>query len=134
MPSKKSRLQLYADECFPVTSVTFLKSLGFSINHAFDLKLIQKSDRVHLQESKKLKRVLITLDRDFLYYNKINLDMHPGVIVISTGSNTPGHINCICEKALKQIDPHYCQNSLVKITFNKITRSKLGKIISSKNL
>lgn len=54
MPSKKSRLQLYADECFPVTSVTYLKSLGYSIIHAYDRKLIGKSDQGKIVNEKAL--------------------------------------------------------------------------------
>lgn len=70
MSSKKSHIQLYADECFPVPSVTYLKSLGYSIIHAYDKNFIQKADTFHLTTSKKLQRVLITLDRDFIFYDK----------------------------------------------------------------
>ncbi len=55
MSSKKSHIQLYADECFPVTSVTHLKSKGFSIIHAYDKKLFTKSvNKICL---KALKRI-----------------------------------------------------------------------------
>ena len=105
MSSKKSRIQLYADECFPVTTVIELKSFGYSIVHAFDRKLVRKPDKLHLKESKKLKRTLITLDRDFIYYEQVRLSEHPGVIVISDGSATPKNINKICKNCLLYTSP-----------------------------
>lgn len=134
MPSKKSRLKLYADECFPVTSVTYLKSLGYSIIHSFDKKLIGRSDQVHLKESKKLERVLITLDRDFLYYQRVNLSKHPGVIVISAGSPTPNNVNKICKKLLAGLSEDFLKNSLIKATSTKIIKMKEGKIVIEKKL
>ena len=134
MPSKKSHIPLYADECFPVPVTTYLKSLGYSIIHAYDQNFIQKSDYFHLSKSKKLKRILITLDRDFLYYNQVNLDSHPGVIVISSGSATPFNINKICEKLLKNISKNFIKNALIKITINKITKLKQGVVVSKKFL
>lgn len=134
MPSKKSRLQLYADECFPVTSVTYLKSLGYSIIHAYDRKLIRKPDQLHLKESKKLERVLITLDRDFLYYQSVNLSKHPGVIVISAGSATPQNINKICKRLLIKLAEDFLKDSLIKVTSSKIIKMKEGKIVNEKRL
>lgn len=134
MPSKKSHVQLYADECFPVATVTYLKSLGYSIVHAFDKKMIQKSDQAHLKISKKLQRVLITLDRDFLYYEQINIVKHPGVIVISVGSATPPQINKVCKKLLKNITKDFIKDALIKVTTNKITKLKEDKIVREKRL
>jgi predicted nuclease of predicted toxin-antitoxin system len=132
MPSKKSHLQLYADECFPVASVTYLKSLGYSIIHAYDLKFIKKSDRFHLQQSKKLKRVLITLDRDFIFYEQAALINHQGIIVISVGSVTPITVNKICEKFLKTIGNPDLKESLTTVTNDKVTKQKDQKIIYEK--
>jgi predicted nuclease of predicted toxin-antitoxin system len=134
MPSKKSRMQFYADECFPVTSVMELKSLGYSIVHAFDRKLIHKPDLIHLKESKKLKRALITLDRDFIYYEQVRLNEHPGVIVVSAGSATPKNINKICKKLLATINSNFIKNSLIKVTLSKIIKMKEGKIVSERKL
>lgn len=134
MPSKnkKTHLQLYADECFPVPSVTYLKSLGFSIVHAFDYKYVQKPDRLHLKKSRSLNRILITIDRDFLYYNQVSLTDHPGVIVISAGSPTTTAVNDICKKLLKTIGETFIQESLVKVTNDKIIKIKDQKIVFEK--
>lgn len=128
MPSKKSHLKLYADECFPIPSVTYLKSLGFSIIHAYDLKLVKKSDRLHLKTSRKLNRVLITLDRDFIYYEQASLIEHPGVIVISVGSTTTVSVNKVCKKLLKTIGDDYVKASLVRVTNTKIIKKKKDKV------
>jgi predicted nuclease of predicted toxin-antitoxin system len=134
MPSKKSHLQLYADECFPVPSVTYLKSLGFSIVHAFDYKYVQKSDRLHLKKSRSLHRILITIDRDFLYYEQVSLKDHPEVIVISAGSPTTTTVNEICKKLLNNIGETFVNASMVKVTTNKIIKIKDQKKVSEKIL
>ncbi len=134
MHSKKSHIRLYADECFPITSALYIRSLGYSIVHAFDIKLIRKKDFLHLQTAQKLKRTLITLDRDFLYFEKANLDKHPGVIVISTGSATPKSINIVIKKLLKNISPDFTKESIIKITTSKIIIIKEDKIVFEKKL
>ena len=134
MPSKKSRIRLYADECFPVPSATRLKSLGYSIVHAYDKNLVQKNDRTHLAESKKLGRVLITLDRDFLYYNEVDLDNHPGVIVVSVGSTTPINVDKVCQKLLQNISEDFAKDSLLRVTVAKIVKIKKGKTILVKSI
>lgn len=125
MPSK-IRLQLYADECFPLPSVTYLKSLGFSIVHAFDKRNVQKKDSFHLIESRRLGRILITLDRDFLYYSEADLKNHPGIIVVSSSSITSPYVNKVCNKAFKHMTSNFIKHSLVMVTDNKITRVKDG--------
>ncbi len=132
MPSRKLRIQFYADECFPVPSVTYLKSLGYSIIHAYDKKQINKRDQIHLAVSKKLKKVLITLDRDFIYYNEANLTNHPGVIVISVSSSTPIRVNNVCAKLLNEISENMVSNSLLKVTTDKIIKIKKGTKVFEK--
>lgn len=134
MPSKKSDLKLYADECFPIPSVSHLKSKGISIQFALQLKAIQKSDEEHLKNSKKLKRTLITLDRDFIYYNKVSLVKHPGVIIISLGSATWINVNKVCDKVLPKINNDLVKNSLIKVTMDKIIKIKSGKVIFEKKI
>ena len=132
MPSRKIRLQLYADENFPVTSVKYLKSLGVSIVHAYAMGNVRKSDLFHLKASKTLGRILITLDRDF-NYNWTTLQNHPGVILVRSGSQTSAAINAICQKAFKKLTPHFVSQSLVRITTDKIWRNK-NKVIEEFNL
>lgn len=127
MPSDKPRIQLYADECFPVTSATYLKSLGVSIIHAYDKNFVQRSDRFHLQQSKKLKRVLITLDRDFNDYEEAPLRGYPGVIIISVPSATTLNVNNVCKKAFKYLTVNFVKEALVKVTNSKIIKMKEGK-------
>ena len=127
MPSKKVRLQLYADENFPVGSVKYLKSLGISIIHAYDKNYIQKSDLFHLKISKSLDRILITRDRDF-QYNWTSLKDHPGVILISPGNQTSEAVNNVCNKSFKKVTPNFVSESLVRISTDKIIRNKNGLI------
>ncbi len=133
MPSKKSAIQFYADECFPVTSSTYLKSKGISIVHAYDRGYIQKKDKFHLEASKKISRVLITLDRDFIAYKDVSLKGYPGVIVVSVGSTTPINVNRALLKGLKKLNMDYIKGSLITLTYSKIIKNKDGQI-SEKDL
>ena len=134
MRSKKPKLPLYADECFPVPAVTYLKSLGYSIIHAYDKNFIQKSDHFHLLNSKKLDRVLISLDRDFNSYETTDLKGYPGVIIISVGSTTPLHIIKVCRKILRFISHDLVKESLVKVTIDRLVKIKKGEIVYEKLL
>ena len=134
MPSKRSLVQFYADECFPIPSVTYLRSLGYSIIHAFDKNYIRKTDRFHLLASKKLNRILITLDRDFIYYKQAHLVDNPGVIVISVGSATPVNINKVCRKLIKNISRDLLKGSLITITIDKLIKIKDGKVVVEKKI
>ena len=132
MPSKKIRLRLYADENFPVSSATFLKSIGVSLVHAFDLKLVNKGDKTHINKAKKLQRTIITIDRDFLYYSAITTRDSFGAIVISTGNATPDHINLICQKTLHKISEDSIKGAFAKVTIEKITIVK-NKTVTKKS-
>ncbi|OGM30199.1 hypothetical protein A2630_03170 [Candidatus Woesebacteria bacterium RIFCSPHIGHO2_01_FULL_44_10] len=57
------------------------------------------------------------------------MDNHPGAIVVSTGFVTPENVNRILRKALPVLTQNYVKNSFIKITSNKITRIKGGKLI-----
>ena len=127
MPSKKVRLRLYADENFPLSSVKHLKSLGISVIHAYSMNYIQKSDQFHLKVSKALERVLITRDRDFAY-NWTTLRNHPGVILVSPGSQTADAVNKICSRAFKRITVNFVAESLIRVSTDKIIRNKNGII------
>lgn len=126
-PFKKIRLKLYADECFPVTSSTHLKSRSVSIIHAYERNEINKGDSFYFKKSKKLNRTLITLDRDFLQYEDSFLKGHPGVIIISVGTASAPNINKICDIALPKLTPNYVNESIVRVTKNKIKKFKGGK-------
>ncbi len=129
MSSKKIKLRLYADENFPLPTCTFLRSKGVSIVHAYDLGFTNKSDLIHIKKAKALKRTIITIDRDFLYYPGINTHDSLGAIVISTSNPTPLNINTICSKALTKITQHLVKSSYIKITTNKIHRTKDEKTV-----
>ena len=126
MPSKKIRIRLYADENFPLPAVMYLKSLGISIVHAYDLNLVEKNDKVHIREAKKLRRTIISIDRDFLYYSDISLQDSYGAIIVSTGNPTSQHIGEICKKALIKITPNYTRGAFIKISIDKMTRTRKG--------
>lgn len=121
MPSKPD-LQLYADECFPLTTVVYLRSLGFSIKHASEFNFLGKSDLQHLKNAQRHEKTLITLDRDFLGYTQSRVSNTCGVIIIQAGAIAPKHVNLICRKQLKRLTKHSIKNSLTLVTIDKITK------------
>lgn len=122
MPSKKSRIYLYADENIPIPTVTHLKEKGISIVHAYDYNYVNKNDNLHYKKSKALNRVLLSLDRDFKRFKGVPMKTHPGIILITTGNNTPKHINFIIDKALKEISENAVRHSIHRATIDKITK------------
>jgi len=95
---------------------------------------VQKNDLLHLKKSKQLKRTLITLDRDFIFYEQVSLQNHAGVIIISTGSATSQHINAVCKKVLNNIGNDFMKDALIKVTIDKIIKIKDGQIVYEKRL
>ena len=128
MSSRKSRLRLYADENIPIPCVTYLKAKGIAIKHAFDFNLVAKPDKEHLQKSKNLNRVLISLDRDMNKFKGIVLHDHPGVILLSSGNITPPHLNLLLNKVIKHISPFFAKSSLIRITVDMLTQEKNGAV------
>lgn len=133
MPSKKSRLPLYADENIAVQTVSRLKTKGISVIHAYDLNYVNKRDELHFKKSKSLKRILLSLDKDFKRFKGIPVGNHPGIILITSGSSTYKHINKILDKALKHIPEDYIKHSILRISMDKIVKEKNGKT-SEKNI
>ncbi len=128
MPSKNHRIQFYADECIPIPSVSFLRKKGINVVHVYDEDLVGKSDSYQLNHSKKLGRVLLSLDNDFKKFDGKNLNKHPGVILITVGNTTPDNINRVIDKVVRIIKEDYVENSLIRITIAKIKRIKKGAI------
>lgn len=124
MPSKKSGIQFYADECFPLTTVIYLRSAGYSIKHSSEYNFLNKSDIAHLKFAKSKEKILITLDRDFLGYTTERAKGTKGIVVITSGSNAPKHINGICKKQLPKIKRRFVANSVILISNDKITKNK----------
>jgi len=117
----------YADEDFPVSSITHLRSKGFSIIHVYDRGNTGKKDLEQLKISKKLNRVLVTLDKDFWQEGRFNLFGHPGVIVLRTASSTPPVVNKIAEKVLKRVERIKLKESVLYASTDKIWRRKKGR-------
>ena len=114
----------YADECVPVVSVTYLRSKGFSVIHAYEKGYVQVKDSQHIKISKKLNRILIALDKDFWQKRKFSLSGHPGIIVLKTTSSTPSTINKVAEKTLKRIARIELKESILYVSVDKIRRRR----------
>lgn len=128
MPSKKSKVNLYADENIPVQVVSHLKSRGISIVHCFDYHYVNKKDELHFKKSKSLKKILLSLDKDFRKYKDFPIKNHPGIILITAGNTTYDHLNKILDKVLRFISEDIVKHAILRATIDKIVKEKDGKI------
>lgn len=119
---KQSSRLYYADECIPLPSVTYLRSRGFSIIHAYEKGYTAVNDLEQLKISKKLNRILIALDKDFWQRRKFNLSGHPGVIVLKSTSSIPSAINKVAEKVLRRTDKIKLKESILYASKDRIRR------------
>jgi predicted nuclease of predicted toxin-antitoxin system len=125
---------LYADENIAIPTVTYLKSKGVSIVHAYSIGFINKKDELHFKKSKSLNRILLSLDKDFRKFKGALMDDHPGIILVTSGSSTFEHINEILDKGLKKISSDYVRRSIIRVTMDKIVKEKDGKVVNEKKL
>lgn len=127
MPTKVCKTHFYADECIPLPVVTSLKISGINIIHVYDKDFVSKSDDFHFKQSKKLERVLITLDKDYYKYTKFQLNNHPGILLLHVGTVTPKSIERLLRKILKYLTPNFMNESRVVGSMSSLKKEKNQK-------
>ena len=58
-------LRLFADQCVPVTVITFLRDAGYEVLCLRDFLPIESVDSVVITKAQELETILITLNGDF---------------------------------------------------------------------
>jgi predicted nuclease of predicted toxin-antitoxin system len=80
--TQPSELKLCADASIPKPFVDELRDASISIRTALEDGVNRKADQAILSWARRLKRVLVTLDRDFWNNQKFPLQKTPGIIFI----------------------------------------------------
>lgn len=128
MPTKLVKTHFYADECVPIQVISSLRRDGINILHVFEKDFIRKSDNFHFHQSKKLNRVLITLDNDFNRYNSFHLLNHPGIVLLKVGNVIPKNIERVLRKTLKYLTPDFMRESRVIASVRCLKKEKNQKV------
>jgi predicted nuclease of predicted toxin-antitoxin system len=82
------RLRLYADENLDLDLVRHLRhDRRLNIKSAHELGFVGREDSFHFEEAKRLKRWLVTNDRDFLQHRKFPFQALPGIIILDFGDD-----------------------------------------------
>ncbi|HLC37048.1 MAG TPA: DUF5615 family PIN-like protein [archaeon] len=75
-------MKFLADENIPVSITSELRRKGFNVKSLKELKLFGIPDRRVLEIAKKMDRVIITYDKDFLNLFRISNQNHKGIILL----------------------------------------------------
>lgn len=82
---KKTRSRFYADENFPAGATEILREMGFDVRSAQEAGKQSHPDQNQIAEARRLRRVLITCDHDYLDNRRYPLTTFHAVIVFDFG-------------------------------------------------
>jgi predicted nuclease of predicted toxin-antitoxin system len=89
---RKAKPRFYADENFPPLATEVLRRLGANVVTVQDCRKRGHPDENVISETRKLGRVLITLDRDFLDERRYPIIQCPVIVVCDFGAGSPPEI------------------------------------------
>jgi predicted nuclease of predicted toxin-antitoxin system len=96
---RKAKPRFYADENFPTIATEILRQRGANVLTVQDAGRQRHPDENHAAESLRLRRVLITCDRDYLDDGRFPLIHCPAMVVCDFGRGTAREIqatfNCL---------------------------------------
>ncbi len=78
-------MRFYADADVPAQVVAYLRQRGHKCITAAEMGFERRDDAFHYAYAKRQRRILLTLDKDFLNLRKYPLQRHPGIIVVEPG-------------------------------------------------
>jgi len=82
---KKTKAKFYTDENFQSSAIKLLRERGFDVLTAQEANKLGHPDQNHLAEAKRLGRVLLTCDRDYLNDRIYPLIHCPTIVVFDFG-------------------------------------------------
>ena len=94
------RARFYCDHNVEPAIVEVLRHLNYDVESARDIAAEQQPDEFHYRRAFKSKRILITLDKDFLDNVRFPLSQTRGVIILNIDTADTGKI----ARALEVVD------------------------------
>ncbi|MFH1245314.1 MAG: DUF5615 family PIN-like protein [Candidatus Omnitrophota bacterium] len=117
--NKAGKVKFAADECVGVSTITFLRNLGYSVISAKENHLGGKPDFEILKWAIKEERIIITEDLDFgnilLYPPKL----HHGIILLRFRHALEDKIHTTLEKLLNELSPKDFKETLIIVDAEK---------------
>jgi hypothetical protein len=89
---RKSKPRFYADENFPVRATAILREYNANVLTVQDARRTGHPDENHAGESLRLRRILITCDRDYLDERRFPLINCPALVVCDFGGGSDREI------------------------------------------
>lgn len=121
-PKKIYKFHFYCDEGFPQPVCEYLRERGHSVLTAKQAKKagIGLNDIKQLEFARKVQALFITLDQDFIRIDNARLKNHPGIIVVETADPSSKKIKQILQVHLKDLNPKFCCQKIIKLTTNQM--------------
>jgi predicted nuclease of predicted toxin-antitoxin system len=94
---KKTKSKFYADENFPSQVIEMLSERGFNVLTAKQANRLGHPDENYLAEARRLGRVLLTCDRDYLNERIYPLIHCPTIVVFDFGSKTKAELKGVLQ-------------------------------------
>jgi predicted nuclease of predicted toxin-antitoxin system len=82
---RRARARFYADENFPSLAIRWLKARKLDVVSAAELGRCGHPDEAHVSEALRLRRILLTCDRDFLDDRRFPIIHCPALVVFDFG-------------------------------------------------
>lgn len=104
MSPRPNKFRFYLDENFPAPARKFLKSKGHNVAQVIDLEEIRsKSDFAQVEIAVKNKRILVTLDKDFMADESMGnlIKQSCGVLLIRSADPNSDKVISILKKILR---------------------------------
>jgi hypothetical protein len=89
---RHAKPRFYADENFPPLATTILRKRGANVLTVQEARMCGHPDENVVSEARRLRRVLITCDRDYLNEERFPIMLSPVLVVCDFGSGRPDEI------------------------------------------
>jgi predicted nuclease of predicted toxin-antitoxin system len=86
------RARFYADHNLDSVFIRMLRQLGWTVETAAEVGAAWQSDAWHFRRAFKTKRVLLTMDKDFLDHERYPFSQTRGILIFNINSSSPGEI------------------------------------------
>lgn len=84
--------RFYADHNLDRAFIEILRHLGWTVETAAEIGAASQPDAWHFRRAFKTKRVLLTMDKDFLDHEQYPFSQTRGILIFNVASSSPGEI------------------------------------------
>ena len=108
-------IRFLADMGVSLTTVGFLKDLGYDTVHVRNEGLQKASDKLIVEKAQNDSRVILTFDLDFGSILATSSDYTPSVIIFRLDNCTPANVNYLLSTILPLVQDHIIKGAIILI-------------------